>query len=58
MTEILKAEDVHKNYRIGKRSVEVLHGVSLSVLRGERRFGVEVTSRTWRTLGRILRRMS
>ena len=33
--EILKAEDVHKNYHIGKRPVEVLHGVSLSVQRGE-----------------------
>ncbi|QHI68264.1 ABC transporter ATP-binding protein [Tichowtungia aerotolerans] len=35
MSEILKAEEVHKNYRIGKRTVEVLHGVSLSVQRGE-----------------------
>jgi len=33
--EILKAEDVRKAYRIGKRSVEVLHGVTLSVQRGE-----------------------
>lgn len=35
MNEILRAEDVHKNYRIGKRAVEVLHGVTLSVKRGE-----------------------
>jgi ABC-type lipoprotein export system ATPase subunit len=35
MNEILRAEDVHKSYRIGKRPVEVLHGVSLSVRRGE-----------------------
>lgn len=35
MSEILRAEDVHKNYRIGKRPVGVLHGVSLSVRRGE-----------------------
>jgi predicted ABC-type transport system involved in lysophospholipase L1 biosynthesis ATPase subunit len=35
MSEILKAEEVHKSYRIGRRAVEVLHGVSLSVLRGE-----------------------
>lgn len=35
MSEILKAEEVHKSYRIGKRAVEVLHGVSLRVQRGE-----------------------
>lgn len=35
MSEILTAEDIHKSYRIGKRTVEVLHGVSLSVGRGE-----------------------
>lgn len=35
MTEILRAEEVHKAYHIGKRAVEVLHGVSLSVQRGE-----------------------
>ncbi len=33
--EILRAEEVHKAYRIGKRTVEVLHGVTLSVQRGE-----------------------
>ncbi len=32
---ILRAEEVHKTYHIGKRSVEVLHGVSLNVQRGE-----------------------
>jgi ABC-type lipoprotein export system ATPase subunit len=35
MSEILKAVDVHKSYRIGKRPVKVLHGVSLTVQRGE-----------------------
>jgi len=35
MNEILRAEEVCKAYRIGKRAVEVLHGVSLSVQRGE-----------------------
>ena len=35
MNEILRAEEVHKAYQIGKRPVEVLHGVSLSVRRGE-----------------------
>jgi len=35
MNEILRAEEVHKAYHIGKRAVEVLHGVSLSVQRGE-----------------------
>jgi predicted ABC-type transport system involved in lysophospholipase L1 biosynthesis ATPase subunit len=32
---ILRAQEVHKAYRIGARSVEVLHGVSLSIQRGE-----------------------
>ncbi len=32
---ILRAEEVHKTYHIGKRSVEVLHGVSLTIRRGE-----------------------
>ena len=35
MSEFLRVEDVHKSYRIGKRPVEVLHGVSLSIQRGE-----------------------
>jgi ABC-type lipoprotein export system ATPase subunit len=35
MSEILRVEEVHKAYRIGKREVEVLHGVSLKVQRGE-----------------------
>jgi ABC-type lipoprotein export system ATPase subunit len=35
MNEILRAEEVHKAYHIGKRAVDVLHGVSLSVQRGE-----------------------
>ncbi len=32
---ILRAEGLHKTYHIGKRSVEVLHGVSLTIQRGE-----------------------
>jgi ABC-type lipoprotein export system ATPase subunit len=32
---ILRAEEVHKTYHIGKREVEVLHGVSLKIKRGE-----------------------
>jgi len=32
---ILRAEEVHKMYHIGVRPVEVLHGVSLEVRRGE-----------------------
>jgi len=32
---ILRVEEVHKAYAIGKRAVEVLHGVSLNVQRGE-----------------------
>jgi len=32
---ILRVEEVHKAYHIGKRAVEVLHGVSLRVQRGE-----------------------
>lgn len=32
---ILRAEEVHKTYHIGRRSVEVLHGVSLTIKRGE-----------------------
>jgi len=32
---ILRVEEVHKAYHIGKRAVEVLHGVSLSIQRGE-----------------------
>lgn len=33
--EILRVEDVHKAYQIGRRSVEVLHGVSMCVEHGE-----------------------
>ncbi len=35
MSMILRAEEVHKTYYIGKRPVEVLHGVSLEIRRGE-----------------------
>lgn len=35
MSVILRVENVQKTYHIGKRSVEVLHGVSLNVRRGE-----------------------
>ena len=34
-TTILRAEEIHKTYHIGKRAVEVLHGVSLVIKRGE-----------------------
>ena len=32
---VLKAKKVHKTYHIGRYAVEVLHGISLSVSRGE-----------------------
>jgi ABC-type lipoprotein export system ATPase subunit len=32
---IIRAEEIHKTYHIGKRAVEVLHGVSLTIKRGE-----------------------
>src|SRR5262245_15183624 len=32
---LIRAEDVHKTYRLGTRRLEVLRGVSLSVARGE-----------------------
>ncbi len=32
---ILRAEEIYKTYHIGKRAVEVLHGVSLAIKRGE-----------------------
>ncbi|MFA5689502.1 MAG: ABC transporter ATP-binding protein [Kiritimatiellales bacterium] len=32
---ILRTEEIHKTYYIGKRPVEVLHGVSLEIRRGE-----------------------
>lgn len=35
MTAILKASQVHKSYKMGKRTLEVLRGVCLSVQKGE-----------------------
>ena len=32
---ILKAQDLHKSYDLGRRIIEVLHGVSLEVNEGE-----------------------
>ncbi|MGE4490386.1 MAG: ABC transporter ATP-binding protein [Kiritimatiellales bacterium] len=32
---ILRTEEIHKTYHIGRRTVEVLHGVSLTINRGE-----------------------
>ena len=32
---ILRTDEVHKTYYIGKRAVKVLHGVSLTIARGE-----------------------
>lgn len=35
MTAIIKARDIHKSYRMGKSTLEVLRGVNLSVKEGE-----------------------
>jgi len=35
---IIKTVDLHRSYRIGKKSIEVLHGIDLSIHRGERVF--------------------
>jgi lipoprotein-releasing system ATP-binding protein len=35
MTELLKAENVHKSYVLGRHTVQVLKGASLSISRGE-----------------------
>ncbi len=35
---MIEAHDLHRSYRIGRKRVEVLHGVDLSIERGERVF--------------------
>jgi ABC-type lipoprotein export system ATPase subunit len=35
---IIETVDVHRSYRVGKKSIEVLHGIDLSIRRGERVF--------------------
>lgn len=35
---MIETSDLHRSYRIGKKSIEVLHGLDLSIHRGERVF--------------------
>ena len=35
---MIETKDVHRGYRIGKKSIEVLHGIDLLIHRGERVF--------------------
>jgi ABC-type lipoprotein export system ATPase subunit len=35
---MIETEDLHRGYRIGKKSIEVLHGINLHIERGERVF--------------------
>jgi ABC-type lipoprotein export system ATPase subunit len=35
---MIEAWDLHRSYRIGKKSIEVLHGVNLSIAKGEKVF--------------------
>lgn len=35
---VIEAADLHRSYRIGKKSIEVLHGIDLAISRGERVF--------------------
>ena len=35
---IIETRDLHRSYRIGKKSIEVLHGVNLSIRKGEKVF--------------------
>lgn len=35
---VIQASNLHRSYRIGKKSIEVLHGIELSISRGERVF--------------------
>lgn len=35
---VIQASDLHRSYRIGKKSIEVLHGIELTITRGERVF--------------------
>lgn len=35
---VIQAANLHRSYRIGKKSIEVLHGIDLDIARGERVF--------------------
>ena len=35
---MIETTDLHRSYRIGKKSIEVLHGIDLRVSQGERVF--------------------
>jgi predicted ABC-type transport system involved in lysophospholipase L1 biosynthesis ATPase subunit len=35
---MIETRDLHRSYRIGRKSIEVLHGIDLSIARGERVF--------------------
>ena len=35
---MIETKDLHRSYRIGKKSIEVLHGIDLSIHQGERVF--------------------
>lgn len=35
---IIETKNLHRSYRIGKKSIEVLHGIDLSIRRGEKVF--------------------
>lgn len=35
---MIETRDLHRGYRIGRKSIEVLHGIDLSIRRGERVF--------------------
>jgi predicted ABC-type transport system involved in lysophospholipase L1 biosynthesis ATPase subunit len=35
---VIQATNLHRSYRIGKKSIEVLHGIDLAIHRGERIF--------------------
>ena len=35
---VIEANNLHRSYRIGKKSIEVLHGIELHIARGERVF--------------------
>ena len=35
---MIETHDLHRGYRIGKKSIEVLHGVNLSIAKGEKVF--------------------
>jgi ABC-type lipoprotein export system ATPase subunit len=35
---MIEARNVHRSYKIGKKSIEVLHGIDLSIVKGEKVF--------------------